>query len=251
MTMQRHRITYLVNEASRECEEQIRAKAIVVLQDIGVVCQLPQSTIYKAGVLLHRFLWCRGVDFNDCDYTIDEAAQAALLLSSKLDDREKSVFCIVNTWVCISGETVPFNSNKMMFSSDKEFTAKRAAIVSAERDLLEEVGYHISVEDPYKYIVFYTKEVLLEEHELIQSSWTYLNDSLLTDACCHHPTHHLAIGALFLALRKHNRKYPDMWWESFSITTNELIDVVKQMAKCYLIAKSLKSEDISRWSSTP
>eukprot|EP01060_Flectonema_neradi_P026980 TRINITY_DN36614_c0_g1_i2.p1 TRINITY_DN36614_c0_g1~~TRINITY_DN36614_c0_g1_i2.p1 ORF type:complete len:268 (+),score=42.13 TRINITY_DN36614_c0_g1_i2:63-806(+) len=245
--MHRYKVNYLVDEPSRVSEENVRAKGIDILQQVGVVCDLPRGTIYKAGVLLHRFFWCRGVELKDACYGIEEAALAALLLASKLDDREQTVFNIINCWNCIEGSS-SFSTDNVLFVDDPKYAAKRSAVVTAERHLLTDVGFNIEVEDPYKFVVFYTKEVLLEEHALIQSSWTYLSDSLLTDACCHHPPHHLALGALFLSLRKHNRRYPDSWWESFSITTTELIHVVKQMARCYVIAKSLKEISTSRWS---
>eukprot|EP00755_Sulcionema_specki_P029853 Sspe_Gene.93065::Locus_65776_Transcript_1_1_Confidence_1.000_Length_578::g.93065::m.93065 len=73
-------------------EANLRAHGAAFAQELGVVLGLPMSTVAKALTLLHRFYYCRSL----VDYDVRETAQAAVLLASKLEDRERKVDDVVN-----------------------------------------------------------------------------------------------------------------------------------------------------------
>eukprot|EP01061_Rhynchopus_euleeides_P007928 TRINITY_DN16992_c6_g1_i1.p1 TRINITY_DN16992_c6_g1~~TRINITY_DN16992_c6_g1_i1.p1 ORF type:complete len:313 (+),score=82.79 TRINITY_DN16992_c6_g1_i1:129-1067(+) len=222
---------------SREEEESARAFAANLVQEAGVLLNLPQVTIMRAAVLLHRF-WCvRSLK----DFSIESVAGACLLLASKLDDRAQRPDVIINTLECLRRETLDVKGAPLP-AHTPAFERKKRHLVSTEQHILRELGYHTHVEDPYKYLVFYVHEVLSDDVKVLQSAWGYLTDSLLTDACVFCAPHELALACLFLALRSLNVEYPDSvagspvpWWELFSISTERITAVLKRVARAYVI----------------
>ena len=230
---------------TEEAEEAARALCASVVQDAGVTLGLPQVTVSRAAVYAHRF-WCMRSLKGSCT---DAVAGASLLLASKLDDREQKPDVILNVIHCLkesqqqaAGATAALSCDNILPRHSPTFKRKKDQLVRAEQDILRALGYNTQVEDPFKYLVFYAKEVLMEDAALLQEAWGYLTDSFLTNACLLHDAHEVALGSIYLALRRLGRSYPECvdgtpqaWWEVFSVPTERMTAVVQKLARAYLV----------------
>ncbi|KAJ9465839.1 Cyclin-L1-1 [Diplonema papillatum] len=220
-----------------EDEEAARAHAARFIQELGVLLDLPQVTIAKALVLMHRWCWMKPMN----RYNLKEVSEAALLLASKLDDREKPVDSVVHFCHCLAKND--FDCKELAYPTDREFRSRKHGVVSAESMLLRDLGFFLHVEDTYKYVVFYVYEVLCEKIDVLQLTWSYLTDSYRTDACVHFEPDEIALGCIYLALRKLGKRYPEgdgtaenpSWWQLFDVSTEKLVAVVKKIARAYII----------------
>ena len=216
-------------------EEAARAHAANIVQELGVLLHLPQVTVMRAGVLLQRF-WCVA---SLRSQSLDSAAGAAVMLVSKLDDRSQTPDVIINAMECLRTDSMHATP---LPAHSQDFLRQKRRLVRAEQRILRDLGYHVDVEDPYKYLVFYVHEVLQDEPSVLQAAWGYLSDSMLTSACVFCAPHELALASLFLALRKLGRDYPTSvagtttpWWALFSVSTERITAVVERIARAYVV----------------
>lgn len=84
----------------------------------------------------------------------------------------------------------------------EEYMMLRNEVVIAERYILKELGFNIHVAHPHKLIISYLKLLqLVDQRDLVQKAWNYLNDGLRTVIFLIYPHHVIATSVIWLACR--------------------------------------------------
>eukprot|EP00494_Astrolonche_serrata_P028446 UN28712 len=120
----------------------------------------------------------------------------------------------------------------------KRYQRWKRRLLEMELLLLKELGYHLDVVHPQKFILQFV--LTLECEEIAQKAWAFLNDSYRIPYILEFKPAVVACAAIFLAARVCGTKLPDNppWWELFGTTYSELHKVAQMMHELYSLPKS-------------
>ncbi|SJX63427.1 uncharacterized protein SRS1_11089 [Sporisorium reilianum f. sp. reilianum] len=240
---------------SLHLELELRALGCQMIQQVGVLLQLPQRTMAAAQVFYQRFWYSASM----CDFSADEIAMGTLLLSTKLQETQISLRHLVNAY-----HYVDFHVNKRPRSSSytplaydaSELISIRDALVVSEMQVLKRLGFQVHVTLPYALLVNYLQVLGLTDPELkvtvqphnhwhpdatppqvddrsservsvAQCAWSFLNDALQTPVLCIFGPHIVACAAVVLATQMCEPVVrlplePVPWWVLFDASEPEI-----------------------------
>lgn len=184
---------------SLERREEKRIAYTVLLHDAGQAMQIPQTVIASADFLCHRFFAIRSMSSND----VLVVATACLFTAAKISDYPKALRDVCqHMWQCrYRGKIAIFNQVK-----DREWQdAFRAAVLKAERAMLYVIGFDLGVPLPYKETldIVHSLKLHTAHPELPQTAWNLVMASLQTTLGLQYPSHLIAAGAIYTALKLH------------------------------------------------
>ncbi|KAK4942072.1 hypothetical protein LTR10_018108 [Elasticomyces elasticus] len=213
-----------------------RQKGVNFITQVGIMLKLPQLTLATASVYLHRFFMRHAMAQNSKPglhhYSV---AATALFLATKVEEnyrkmRELVVAC------CRVAQKQP---NLVVDEQSKEYWKWRDTILHNEDLLLEALCFDLQLEQPYRILLDFLRVYGVQENkQLRNTSWAFLNDSLVTTMCLQLSPSAIASSALYMGLKFAEITLPDdetgrPWWEQLSVDMSEIQRGCNLMAEVY------------------
>ncbi|CAL8073841.1 unnamed protein product [Calicophoron daubneyi] len=134
----------------------------------------------------------------------------------------------------------------LMLAGKVEETPKKEEIMAFERVLLKTIKFDLQVSHPYSYLLQFVKRIKGDKDklkELVQMSWSFINDSLATTLCLQWEPEIVACAVLYLATRMSKYTIEDWegrqpglrWWENFveGMSTEVMEDICHKILDLY------------------
>lgn len=119
-------------------------------------------------------------------------------------------------------------------------------MIMVERVILKELGFSLYniMDHPHKYILYYIKMLFQEKdaHNIAQTAWNYINDSMRLDLSLRYEAKEIASAAIFLASRMKAFPLPEnpSWWDVVGVSYDTLVDISTNILALYDREKVLK-----------
>ncbi|KYQ92932.1 cyclin [Tieghemostelium lacteum] len=219
---------------SVEIEDNLRRYGAEIIQEGGILLQIPQATIASAQIIFHRF-YCRN-SFKK--YELKNIAMGSLFIYCKYTTIHRKIrdFLNVFTYLWQRRDGVSIENIDYLDTTKQHYWDLKGDVMTAEYEILREFGFLLTVDLPHKYILNYMKLLDQSQGELAQKSWNYINDSMRTTLACQYKPEAIAASAIFLAsriLKKSLPEEPYPWWEIFDVSKNEIESISIEMNKLY------------------
>ncbi|MFH4978287.1 hypothetical protein AB6A40_004996 [Gnathostoma spinigerum] len=127
---------------------------------------------------------------------------------------------------------------------DRSYVDLKNQVIKAERKLLNALGFVVHVHHPHKLIYAYLLALdCLDNHELMQKAWSYMNDGLRTDIFLRYRPETIACACIYLAARTVKRpvalpQQPFPWYEAFDASDRDVKDISLILLKLYCRARA-------------
>ncbi|GAA27506.1 cyclin-K [Clonorchis sinensis] len=229
-----------------ETEARYRREGARFLFDVSSKLNLRYDTCATAIVFFHRFYmfhsfkafprYVSGFHYFHPNHQLKVTASCCLMLAGKVEETPKKVRDIVKTARLLLPEAI-FEQ----FGSDP-----REEVMAYERVLLKTIKFDLQVSHPYSYLLQFVKRIKGNQEklkELVQMSWSFINDSLATTLCLQWEPEIVACAVLYLATRMSKYTIEDWegrqpglrWWESFveGMSTEVMEDICHKILDLY------------------
>ncbi|KAK1600515.1 cyclin-K [Colletotrichum navitas] len=214
-------------------EERLRrAKGINFIYQAGVLLDLPQITLWVAGVFFHRFYMRYSMVEEKGGIHHYNIAATALFLANKTEENCRKTKEIIITVAKVAQK----NPKLMIDEMSKEYWRWRDSILMYEELMLEYLTFDLMVENPYQRLfeLLGQLEIVHNKH-LRQSAWAFCSDACLTSIPLLLEARDVAITAIFFASVHTNQKIDDVngepWWKALKGNEEKCakaIDIVRQ-----------------------
>lgn len=148
-----------------DLELELRALGCQMIQQVGMLLQLPQRTMAAAQVFYQRFWYSSSM----CNFSADEIAMGTLLLSTKLEETQISLRHLVNAYHYVDFQLTKgrrASSYTPLAYDASEMISVRDAIVVSEMQVLKRLGFQVHVTLPYALLANYLQVLGLTDPEL-------------------------------------------------------------------------------------
>eukprot|EP00434_Breviolum_minutum_P034925 symbB.v1.2.030916.t1/scaffold3532.1/size54609/2 len=224
-----------------DAEDQLRRFGGGLIQRAGVLLKLPQLAVVTASSLFQRFYFRKSF----ADFDVRAVCMASVTLASKLQEHPRKVVDVIQVFYKLkmreaqeedgSGPSFAGKPTPVLDVSAKEFHNAKKELLSAERNILRELGFEVnSLDHPHRYALEYMEQ-LQRPAELTQKVWNYLNDALQTPLCCAHGPQQIAGAGLVLASKELGVMLPSKppWWEQFGVQIKDAESIATEMEGLY------------------
>ncbi|KIW10357.1 hypothetical protein PV08_11319 [Exophiala spinifera] len=213
-----------------------RQKGVNFITQVGIMLKLPQLTLATASVYLHRFFMRHAmVQSNKPGLHHYSVAATALFLATKVEEnyrkmRELVVAC------CRVAQKKP---DLVVDEQSKEYWKWRDTILHNEDLLLEALCFDLQLELPYRILLDFLRFYDVQENKhLRNTSWAFLNDSLVTTMCLQLSPSSIAGSALYMGVKFAGTTLPDddrgrPWWEQLGLEVSDIQRGCNIMAEVY------------------
>ncbi|KIX03099.1 uncharacterized protein Z518_06649 [Rhinocladiella mackenziei CBS 650.93] len=216
-----------------------RQKGVNFITQVGIMLKLPQLTLATASVYLHRFFMRHEMvqpgQKGQQGFHHYSVAATAIFLATKVEEnyrkmRELVVAC------CRVAQKQP---NLVVDEQSKEYWKWRDNILHNEDLLLEALCFDLQLEQPYRILLDYLRFYRVQENKLLRNtSWAFLNDSLVTTMCLQLTPSAIAGSALYIGVKFAGITLPDdergrPWWEQLGLGLHDLQRGCNLMAEVY------------------
>ncbi|KAI9637365.1 cyclin-dependent protein kinase regulator [Dioszegia hungarica] len=248
----------------KEVEDDLRVVGCMMIQEAGIMLDLPQSTMAIAQVIFHRFFFVSSM----CSFGIQDISISSLYLSTKLNETPIRLRDLINTYMFLAARTehllsfpadkaLPIDSpgpSSMRYSMgmdgkgkgkerarekvfegmvwevpgfhDEVFWDWKDSIVGNEMQILKRLGFNMQVDLPYNHAINYLKILdLVFEPNVAQTTWSILNDLLLSPVYAIHPAYVLACASILLTTRLLRIPLPSEWYLLFDVELDDILGV--------------------------
>lgn len=211
----------------KEQERNIRSEGARFIQRLGArELELHYCTVATGAVFFHRFYMFHSFRM----FPVYPMAATCLFLAGKVEETPKK-----------SNDIVKFSKSILSEQDFAQFGLDpKEEILTLERILLQTLRFDLEVEHPYDHLIKYIKHFKVVRRgqndeglhkELLQSAWTFLNDSCCTTVCLQFEPEIVAIAMLLLACKtgffeivdwENHRPEHRYWWEVYVENLDEL-----------------------------
>lgn len=199
---------------SKEDEISYRLLGCELIAQGGNVLSLSQNVIATGQNILHRYYYCKSLT----KYDVFTVAMGSLLISSKIEE----ILLPLRTFI-VAYHAIYITRNKLMVKKKlevgcKEYNAWKSELINIEMHILKELGFCFFniIDHPYMYAIYLIKLFDFTddcEHDLMQISWNYINDSMRLDLCVRYKPEVIATAAIYMAAKTANIVLPSNWWK--------------------------------------
>ena len=204
-------------------EEAIkRRKTCRFIEEAGRVLKLPRVAVATAIVFFHRFYAKHSFQEHDRF----EVAVACLVLAAKTEESPKKLNIVIEechklkvrgmqTGRISSGGLSPPKPDELDPKGD-EFSKLKERILLLERVILHTIGFELSIDHPYKFLVEQIKSLVKKRelefiqpdptgtpekmmNEMVQYAMNFANDSMHTSLCLQFDPQLIATACVYLA----------------------------------------------------
>ncbi|XP_066322198.1 cyclin-T1-2-like isoform X2 [Miscanthus floridulus] len=121
------------------------------------------------------------------------------------------------------------------------FEKQKVLILIGERLLLTTIRFDFNIQHPYRPLFDAMQNLGINQKEVKQVAWNFVNDWLKTTLCLQYKPQYIAAGSLYLAAKLHNIKLPlhgvHVWWHQFDVAPKPLEAVIHQMMELAAVKK--------------
>ncbi|PWZ29301.1 Cyclin-T1-2 [Zea mays] len=216
-------------------ESEIRHLYCSFIRDVGIRLKLPQMTLATAVMLCHRFYLHQSLAKNGWQ----TVATVCVFLASKVEDTP----CPLDHVVRVAYETMYRRDTAaaQRIRQKDVFEKQKALILIGERLLLTTIRFDFNIQHPYRPLLDAMQNLGINQKEVKQVAWNFVNDWLKTTLCLQYKPQYIAAGSLYLAAKLHNIKLPlhgaHVWWHQFDVAPKPLEAVIHQMMELAALKK--------------
>ncbi|EES07541.2 hypothetical protein SORBI_3004G302600 [Sorghum bicolor] len=216
-------------------ESEIRHLYCSFIRDVGIRLKLPQMTLATAVMLCHRFYLHQSLAKNGWQ----TVATVCVFLASKVEDTP----CPLDYVVRVAYETMYRRDTAaaQRIRQKDVFEKQKALILIGERLLLTTIRFDFNIQHPYRPLFDAMQNLGINQKEVKQVAWNFVNDWLKTTLCLQYKPQYIAAGSLYLAAKLHNIKLPlhgaQVWWHQFDVAPKPLEAVIHQMMELTAVKK--------------
>eukprot|EP00527_Entomoneis_sp_CCMP2396_P006145 CAMPEP_0198144252 /NCGR_PEP_ID=MMETSP1443-20131203/14335_1 /TAXON_ID=186043 /ORGANISM="Entomoneis sp., Strain CCMP2396" /LENGTH=313 /DNA_ID=CAMNT_0043807613 /DNA_START=59 /DNA_END=997 /DNA_ORIENTATION=+ len=218
----------LKNGMSVEDEAVKRRKTCRFIEEAGRVLKLPRVAISTAEVFFHRFY----AKHSFADHDRFEVAVACIVLSAKTEESPRKLNHVIDECyklklgavqagrISAGGASAVSTSSTALDPKSQEFSKLKQRILLLERVILHSIGFELSIDHPYKFLVDLIKKLVQKRkveyinpapnmsppqltaklsNELVQNAMNLANDSMQTSLCLQFPPKDIAVATVYLA----------------------------------------------------
>ncbi|OQV01762.1 Cyclin, domain-containing protein [Cladophialophora immunda] len=184
-----------------------RQKGVNFITQVGIMLKLPQLTLATASVYLHRFFMRHAmVQNNRPGFHHYSVAATAIFLATKVEENYRKMKELVVA-CCRVAQKQP---NLVVDEQSKEYWKWRDTILHNEDLLLEALCFDLQLEQPYRLLLDYLRYYDVQANkQLRNTSWAFLNDSLVTTMCLQLTPSAIAGSALYMGVKNAGISLPD------------------------------------------
>ncbi|KAI8262737.1 u4 u6 small nuclear ribonucleoprotein prp4 [Colletotrichum sp. SAR11_239] len=214
-------------------EERLRrAKGVNFIYQAGVLLDLPQITLWVAGVFFHRFYMRYSMVEEKGGIHHYNIAATALFLANKTEENCRKTKEIIITVAKVAQK----NPKLMIDEMSKEYWRWRDSILAYEELMLELLTFDLMVDNPYQRLFELLGQLdIVHNKHLRQSAWAWCNDACLTSIPLLLEARDVAICAIFFASVHTKNKIEDVngepWWKALKGNERKCtraIDIMQQ-----------------------
>lgn len=231
-------------------ETNYRIEGARFIQRLGArELELHYCTVATGAVFFHRFYMFHSFRM----FPVYPMAATCLFLAGKVEETPKK-----------SNDIVKFSKSILSEQDFAQFgTDPKEEILTLERILLQTLRFDLEVEHPYDHLIKYVKQFEVSrtgvtdetvKKELLQSAWTFLNDSCCTTVCLQYEPEIVAIAMLLLACKtgkyeitnwKERRPEHKDWWDVYVENLDDLTleNICHQVLDVYQVSSMTKRAD--------
>ena len=200
-----------------------RRKTCRFIEEAGRMLKLPRVATATAMVFFHRFYAKHS--FNEHDRF--EVSVACILLAAKTEEAPRKVLAVIDECYKLMSraqaagrmsQTSPNHPASTTTGSSldpkgEEYLKLKERILLLERVVLHTIGFELSIDHPYKFLVDTIKKLIAKRsveyitpnkprdkmmHELVQYSMNFANDSMHTSLCLQFDAQYIATACVYL-----------------------------------------------------
>ncbi|GAX75351.1 hypothetical protein CEUSTIGMA_g2795.t1 [Chlamydomonas eustigma] len=218
-------------------ESTLRHYGAELIQKAGILLSCQQAVMVTGQVLLQRFYCKKSLR----EFNVQKMAAACTFVASKLEEcprRLRDILMVFDRQFK-RGSKYERSGIPVLEPATRDYLAAKDTVIRYERELLRAFGFIVHAEHPHNFVINYV-HFLGGDNEFMQLAWNILNDSLRTTLCVRFKAEVVACGAIFYAARKMQVALPESvpWWDLFSCSTEQLVEVVKVLHELYLRPKA-------------
>ncbi|CAF5081524.1 unnamed protein product, partial [Rotaria sp. Silwood1] len=213
-----------------DVEYDLRLTGCELIQTASLLLKLPQTAVATGQVLFPRYFYSSSFIRRQMEIV----AMACTNLAAKIEENARRIRDVINVFHHI--KQVRSGSMIHPLLIDQGYIDKKNEVIKAERRLLKELGFCVYVKHPHKMITMYLKVLEKErEHDLVQTSWNYMNDSLRTDIFLRFTPETIACACIDLAARTLQISLPKNppWYLIFGAQPEEIHYIMISILRLY------------------
>ncbi|KAM5355804.1 hypothetical protein ACJ41O_002450 [Fusarium nematophilum] len=209
------RSTPSIVEGIAPAEERMRrAKGVNFIYQAGVMLDLPQITLWVAGVFFHRFYMRLSMVQEKGGIHHYNIAATALFLANKVEENCRKTKDIIIAVAKVAQK----NARLIIDEQSKEYWRWRDSILTYEEVMLEQLTFDLMIDNPYHHLFeLLGKLDIVHNKNLRQAAWAFCNDACLTAIPLLIEARDVAISAIFFASVHTNQQIDDIngepWWK--------------------------------------
>ncbi|GAB1310529.1 Cyclin-like domain-containing protein [Madurella fahalii] len=222
-------------EGLSPAEERLRrAKGVNFIYQAGILLELPQITLWVAGVFFHRFYMRYSMVEEKAGIHHYNIAATALFLANKTEEN-----CRKTKDVIIAVAKVAQKNAKLVIDEQsKEYWRWRDSILTYEELMLETLTFDLVVDNPYARLYEHFSLLdLVHNKTLRDAAWAFCNDACLTVLPLLLPARDVSVAAIFWATSVTRDKIDDVhgeaWWHFLKASESNTIQAVDLMTAFY------------------
>ncbi|KAF4958172.1 hypothetical protein FSARC_11056 [Fusarium sarcochroum] len=213
-------------------ERMRRAKGVNFVYQAGVMLDLPQITLWVAGVFFHRFyMRCHMLQEKGGIHHYNIAA-TALFLANKVEENCRKTKDIIIAVAKVAQK----NAKLIIDEQSKEYWRWRDSILTYEEVMLEQLTFDLMIDNPYRHLFeLLGKLDIVHNKHLRQAAWAFCNDACLTSIPLLIEARDVAISAIFFASVHTSQQIDDIngepWWKHLKgdeLLCSRAIEVMRQ-----------------------
>eukprot|EP00592_Proboscia_alata_P007095 CAMPEP_0194356796 /NCGR_PEP_ID=MMETSP0174-20130528/4366_1 /TAXON_ID=216777 /ORGANISM="Proboscia alata, Strain PI-D3" /LENGTH=341 /DNA_ID=CAMNT_0039126531 /DNA_START=12 /DNA_END=1037 /DNA_ORIENTATION=- len=226
-------------------EERLkRRKTCRFIEEAGRILQLPRVATATGMVLFHRFFSKHSFDEHDRF----EVAVACILLAAKTEESPKKLSHVILK--CHQLKTRATDPGKgMLDPKGEEYLKLKERILLLERIILHTIGFELSIDHPYKFLVDQIKSLTGKRkvkyvdskkdqskmvNELLQMSMNFANDSMHSNLCLQFSAKFIAHACVFMSacyckITLVNASPPLTWESALEVPVESLVSISEQI----------------------
>ncbi|KAI5466144.1 cyclin-like protein [Mariannaea sp. PMI_226] len=217
-------------------ERMRRAKGVNFIYQTGIMLDLPQITLWVAGVFFHRFYmrFSMVVENQKTGIHHYNIAATALFLANKVEENCRKTKDII----CAVAKVAQKNAKLIIDEQSKEYWRWRDSILTYEEVMLEQLTFDLMVDNPYRHLFeLLGKLEIVHNKELRQNAWAFCNDACLTSIPLLMEAKDVAIAAIFFASVHIRTQIDDIngesWWKHLKGDENRCALAIEVMRQFY------------------
>ncbi|CAJ2512943.1 Uu.00g010620.m01.CDS01 [Anthostomella pinea] len=219
-----------------QAEERLRrAKGVNFIYQAGVLLELPQTTLYVAGVFFHRFYMRSSMVEEKQGVHHYNIAATSLFLANKTEENCRKTKDIIIAVAKVAQK----NPKLIVDEQSKEYWRWRDSILMYEEVMLEQLTFDLMVEHPYvKLYDFLGQLGVIHNKHLRHAAWAFCNDSCLTILPLLMEARDVAIASIFFSSTFTRERIEDIngdpWWKSLQGNEEHCVKAIEVLKEFYI-----------------